>query len=295
MHLHQLKYFVSIVETGSVTAAAERCFISQPSISQQLGKLEDSVGKNLFSRVKGKLILTDAGHVMYEQACKILASVEETKNRVGDVDNNSGGVAAIGILPTLAPYMLPGTLAALSQKYPDAVVTIREDISEALLEAAARGELDIVIEPLPFDDTHLNVEPLFIDEFYVAVHKDSPLAERDVLPIDALDDVSFILLEDIHCLSRQIQQFCFNKHFMPKILFQASQLSTVKKLIEVNYGISILPSISMNDEPGSNIRYIRLEGVPPSREIVIATAKDRYIGPAAEYFVSVVKEQFQST
>ncbi|MGI9287296.1 MAG: LysR family transcriptional regulator [Pseudomonadales bacterium] len=295
MHLHQLKYFVSIVDTGSVTKAAERCFISQPSISQQIHKLEEGIGKQLFSRVKGKLILTDPGQVMYEQAQKILTDVEEAKRRVSDFDDTSGGAVAFGILPTLAPFMLPSTLLALSKKYPAAVVTVREEVSEVIVDAAGRGELDILIEVLPFDETHLKVERLFSDKFYVAVHKDSPLAKLSEVPVDALEDMPFILLEDIHCLARQIEQYCFKARFMSKVLFHASQLATVKQLIELQYGISILPSICVDDDLDSTIRYIKIKGATPKREVVLATAKDRYISPAAEYFMSIVKEQYQSS
>ena len=293
MHLNQLKYFVSIVETGSVTKAAEHCFISQPSLSQQLTKLEESIGKQLFSRVKGKLILTEPGQILYEQACKILSSVEDAKHRVNDINNTSGGSVSIGILPTLAPFILPNTLVALSEKFPQAMVTVREEISETIVDASARGEIDILIEVLPFDETHLNVESLFLDEFYVAVHQNSPLAKLEEIPIEALDDIPFILLEDIHCLARQIEQYCFNKRFMPKVLFKTSQLATVKQLIEIQYGISILPSIAIDKDPNCCIRYIKLKGETPNREVVLATAKDRYFSPAAEYFIKIVKEQYQ--
>ncbi|MGI9286256.1 MAG: LysR family transcriptional regulator [Pseudomonadales bacterium] len=295
MHLHQLKYFVSIVDTGSMTKAAERCYISQPSISQQLNKLEDGIGKKLFSRVKGKLILTDAGHVLYKQAQKILTDVEEAKRRVSDLDKSSGGAVAIGILPTLAPFMLPSTLLALSKKYPAAMVTVREEVTEAIVDAAGRGELDILIDVLPFDETHLSIERLFSDEFYVAVHQDSPLATLSEVAIDALDGEPFILLQDIHCLARQIEQYCFRERFVPKVLFQASQLATVKQLIELQYGVSILPSICIDNDSDVTIRYIKIKGATPNREVVLATAKDRYLGPAAECFVSIVKQQYQNS
>ncbi len=294
MHLNQLKYFVSVVETGSVTKAAGHCFISQPSLSQQLIKLEESIGKQLFSRVKGKLILTDPGQVLYDQACKILSSVEDAKHRVNDINNTSGGSVSIGILPTLAPFILPKMLMALSEKFPEAVVMVREEISEAIIDAAARGEIDILIEVLPFDETHLNVESLFSDKFFVAVHQDSPLAKLEEIPIEALEGIPFILLEDIHCLARQIEQYCFKEQFMPKVLFKTSQLATVKQLIEIQYGISILPSIAIDKDPNSCIRYIGLKGETPTREVVLATAKDRYFSPAAEYFIKIMKEQYQS-
>ncbi len=295
MHLHQLRYFVAIVETGSVTGAAQRCHISQPSISQQLNKLEDSVNKKLFLRVKGKLILTDAGEVLYTQAQKILLGVEEAKRRISDSDDASGGMVSIGILPTLAPYILPGTLRALSEKYPEAMVTVREDISEVLVDAAQRGELDILIDVLPFDDEYLHVESLFRDEFYFAAHRDNPLAKQDSIAITAIEDVPFILMGNIHCMTQQIERYCFSEFFTPKVLFQAAQISSVKQLIELQYGVSILPGISIDSDSDSAIRYIKLEGETPSREVVLATAKDRYLSPAAECFVAVVKEQYQST
>ena len=295
MQLHQLKYFVSVVNTGSITKAAEHCFISQPSISQQIAKLEENVGKKLFTRVNGRLVLTDPGHILYEQASKILKSVDDAKRCVSDFDSTSGGSVNIGIVPTLGPFILPSTLRALSEKFPKAVVTLREEISESLVIAAKRGELDILIESLPFDENNLNVEPLFLDPFYLAVHRDSHLAEMDEIHIDALDGMSFILLEDTHCLTRQIEQFCFNAHFIPKITFQASQLSTIKLLIESQYGISILPSISIEENANSKIRYIKLvsNDQTPAREIVLATARDRYYSPAAEFFIETVKKQYQ--
>lgn len=297
MQLHRLKYFVSVVNTGSITKAAKQCFISQPSLSQQITKLEESIGRKLFTRINGKLALTEPGHILYEQASKILKNVDDAKRCVRDFDDPKGGSVSIGILPTLGPFLLPSTLGALSEKFPDAVVTVREEISESLIAAAKYGELDILIEALPFDKNNLNVEPLFLDPFYLAVHRDSHLAEMDEIHIGALNGMSFILLEDIHCLTRQIEQFCFRARFLPKIAFQASQLSTIKLLIESQYGISILPSISMEKNVNSKIRYIKLvsDDQTPAREIVLATVRDRYYSPAAELFIETVKKQYQST
>lgn len=186
------------------------------------------------------------------------------------------------------------TLLALSEKHPDAVVTVREEFSEAIVDAIGRGEIDVIVDVLPFDESHLNVEQLFSDEFHVAVHQDNPLTKMDAIRIDALDGMPFILLEDIHCLARQIEEYCFNRHFVPKVMFQASQLATVKELIEKQYGISILPRICIDNESDSKIRYLKLEGAAPKRDVVLATSKDRYISPAAQYFVSVIKAQYQT-
>ncbi len=295
MHLHQLKYFVSVVNTGSITKAANLCFISQPSISQQITKLEANIGKKLFTKVKGKLTLTKPGHILYEQARKILQEVENTKRRVNDFDSVKGGSVNIGVLPTLGSFILPSTLRALSEKYPEANVTVREELSESLVEATKRGELDILIEALPFDENNLNIEPLFSDSFYLAIHKNDALADLKEVHVSMLENMSFILLEDMHCLTRQIEQFCFCEHFIPKIVFQASQLSTIKLLIESQYGISILPSITIEENTDSEIQYVKLisDCRKPSREIVLATVKDRYFSPAAEYFIEIVKKQYQ--
>ena len=108
-------------------------------------------------------------------------------------------------------------------------------------------------------------------------------------------NIPFILLEDIHCLARQIEQYCFNKRFIPKVLFKTSQLATIKQLIEIQYGISILPAIAIDEDSKSCIRYIKLKGETPAREVVLATAKDRYFSPAAEYFITTVKQQYQES
>lgn len=295
MQLHQLKYFVAVVNTGSITKAAQYCFISQPSISQQIAKLEENIGKKLFARVKGKLVLTEPGHILYEQASKILKSVDDARRRVSDYDGAKGGSVNIGILPTLAPFILPSTLTILSEKFPNAVVTVREEISESLVSAAKCGELDLLIEALPFDENNLNVERLFLDPFYLAVHRDDPLAKMEAVHVDVLEGMSFILLEDIHCLTRQIEQFCFREKFTPKVTFQASQISTIKLLVESKYGISILPSISREEGSDSKIRYVKLVGnqQAPKREIVLATVRDRYYSPAAGFFIETVKAQYQ--
>ena len=120
---------------------------------------------------------------MFVQARKILNSLEDAQHRVDDVDSTSSGSVTIGVLPTLASFILPSTLKKLYAKFPHAMVIVREEISESLVDAAASGELGILIEVLPFDQTHLHVEPLFIDEFYVAVHQDNPLSRLEEIPI----------------------------------------------------------------------------------------------------------------
>ena len=297
MQLHQLKYFVSIVKTGSVTKAAKACFISQPSLSQQLKKLESSIGKPIFSRIEGRLVLTKPGQILYEHACKILESVDDAQNEMKEIDKNSGGSIRIGILPTLAPFILPKILATLAQKYPRANVLIREETSEVLIKAVSCGELDILIEALPFDQNNLKVEFLFSDSFYLAVHQDNPLASLKEIHVNQIDDTPFILLEDIHCLTKQIEHYCFTEHFIPKAVFQASQIGTIKLLIESQYGISILPSISITHEANSKIRYIKLiseDKQIPAREVVLAVSNNRYLGPAAKRFTEIIKEQYQN-
>ncbi len=246
-------------------------------------------------KIDGKLVLTKPGNILYEQAVKILTSVDEAKRYVRGFDSDKGGEVKIGILPTLAPFILPNALSALSEKFADAVILIREEISESLIAAAQQGELDILIESLPFNEKYLDIEPLFSDPFYLAVHKNHPLASSKEIHVNSLEGMSFILLEDMHCMTRQIERFCFNEQFVPKVVFQASQISTIKLLIESNYGVSILPSIAIQKNTDSQIRYVTLvsENQPPKREIVLATVKDRYFSPVAKYFIDTIKKQYQ--
>src|SRR6516165_11851923 len=148
MEMHQLRYFVAIARTGSFSRAAEQCFVSQPSLSQQIQKLEKSLGQRLFDRLGRRAALTDAGRLLLERAEAILETVDDVQRRLRD-DDPQGGSLSVGAIPTIAPYLLPRILPAFLKKYPRVEMTIQEDVTQHLVTSVVAGDLDLALLALP--------------------------------------------------------------------------------------------------------------------------------------------------
>jgi LysR family hydrogen peroxide-inducible transcriptional activator len=168
MELHQLRYFVATAECGSVSRAAERCFIAQPSLSQQLKKLEQELGATLFDRLGRGVALTDAGRALLPRARRILADIRETETNLKREAEDGPGTLIVGAIPTMAPYLLPPALRALRRAYPTCAISVREDLSEALVDALENNEIDCALVSTPLDDALLDLEVIGEEELLVA-------------------------------------------------------------------------------------------------------------------------------
>src|SRR5262245_20267186 len=152
MEMHQLRYFVAVVQTGNFSRAAERCHVSQPSLSQQIQELERQLGQQLLQRLGRRSVPTDAGRLLLDRALTILASAEDAERRLRGGQNSEDGRLAIGAIPTIAPYALPATLHSFARDRPRAELIVREDVTSQLVPAIIEGELDLAIVALPIDD-----------------------------------------------------------------------------------------------------------------------------------------------
>src|SRR5579871_1595634 len=175
MELHQLKYLVAVADQGSFTKAAQQCLVAQPSLSQQIIKLERELGQLLLERLGRRVRLTDAGQLFYEQAMAILAAVDRVKEEVVELAGERGGTVTIGAIPTVAPYLLPEQAQRFQRSYPKARVVIQEDFTEHTIASCVRGDLDVGILALPIPDVPLHVEPLFEEELLLALPAQHPL------------------------------------------------------------------------------------------------------------------------
>src|SRR5947209_18122795 len=157
MELHQLRYFVAVAQAGNFSRAAERCHVSQPSLSQQIQKLERRLGRPLLNRLGRRAVLTDAGRQLLDRATAILAAVEDTERRLLDGDG-VGGRLSVGAIPTVAPYLLPAALEGFARRHPGVELAVVEDVTRSLIAAVAEGELDLAVVALPLDDHRLKAE-----------------------------------------------------------------------------------------------------------------------------------------
>src|SRR5688572_8790228 len=177
MELHQLRYFVAVAQTGNFSRAAERCHVSQPSLSQQILKLEHRLGQPLFNRLGRRAVLTDAGRLLLDRATMILAALDDADRRLRAGGEQQGGRLAIGAIPTIAPYVLPTTLEGFVQRCPKVELVIREDVTEHLVQALVEGELDLAIVALPISDDRLEAEALLSENLLLALAPGHPLTQ----------------------------------------------------------------------------------------------------------------------
>jgi LysR family hydrogen peroxide-inducible transcriptional activator len=292
MELHQLRYAVAVADEGNFTRAAERSFVSQPSLSQQIINLEDELGHKLFHRLGRRAIPTEVGAVFLESARRILLDVENTAKAIKD-DPTLDRRIAVGAIPTVAPYLLPRLIELCRKQYPNLMVHTREDFRTPLANAVIEGELDLALVSAPMKDARLSLEPLFTEPLLLVVNREHRLATQTKVAAEDLAEETFILLGESSSVTSQIQRFCGDHDFEPRIGYRCAQIATVKSLVSLGLGISILPKVTRDDDEKMLV-YRELSGRAPVREIVVARHMQRYKSRGAEQFLSLLRESVSS-
>ena len=288
MDLGQLRYFSKIVEHRSFTKAARDCSVSQPALSQQIGKLEKELGQPLFERQGRSIRLTPAGQLLHVQADKILRLAEDAKKQI--TDDGQTGKISISAIPTIAPYLLPAIIKNLRGDFAMASFEISEDKTEDLLKRCSNGDVDVGILALPASAKYLTVEPLFDEELMLAISSDNPLCQKTKLEAADLEGESFVLLRDTHCLNATIESFCHENNFKALAAKGVDQLLTVQHLVALDQGISFVPKMASEIDLGGRIVYRSMTSDQPTRNIAICYNPYRYQSKLLTRFISGVHE-----
>jgi LysR family hydrogen peroxide-inducible transcriptional activator len=289
MELSQLRYVMAVADTGNFTRAAARSNITQPSLSQQIIKLERELGHKLFHRMGRKAVLTEAGTVFLERARRILFEVEDATKELGDHPSLERKIT-VGAIPTLAPYLLPTLITRCRKRFPNLQVNIREDFKVTLIQEILEGELDLALATLPVADPSIQVEVLWKEPLILAVAKGHPLASKERVIGSDLANETFILLGSSSSLTAQVRRFCGENNFEPRIGSRCAQVATVKALVGIGTGISILPRVARSAEDEDSLVYITLADAEPFREIAVLRHMQRYQTRGAEQFLSLLRE-----
>lgn len=290
MELHQLRYFVAVADLSSFTRAAERCCVAQPSLSQQIIKLEAELKQPLFERLGRTVKLTEAGEALYAQAVQILAAVDEIHERVSAATDPGVGKVRLGAIPTVAPYLLPPILKAFARRYPAATLMLHEDLTEATLKACREGELDVGIIAGPAADDLITSEVLFTEELLVALPKRHRFEKQRRLAWGDLAGEPFILMNEVHCLGQQVVGFCQQQGCQPSIRCQSVQLSTIQELVALGHGISLVPAMACHTDRGKRLVYRSIADAPPTRAITLIWRHDRFQAPIVRAFIEMLRE-----
>ncbi|MEO0598707.1 MAG: LysR family transcriptional regulator, partial [Chloroflexota bacterium] len=272
--LHQLEYFVAVVEAGTFSKAAKRCNITQPSLSQQIINLETEIGRKLFNRLGRRITITEAGELLYPRACAILSDVQHAKHALTDGYMPGNSTLSVGIIPTLGSFLLYETVTQFQSAYPNATLHIHEDMTDNLIAKLMTAELDIAFVSLPIANNQLAITPLIEEPLYIAMPQDHGLASASEIMINDLTNIPFIRLSDHDCLSDQLDNFCYVQKINPPTIYQTSHLSTVMELVRLGMGISLVPACAVQGYANKDIVFRQLSN-PLARTIVSARHKGR--------------------
>ena len=289
MEMHQLRYFVAVARAENFSRAAEQCHVSQPSLSQQIQKLEDELGERLFERLQRSVRLTTAGQVFLPRAIRILEEVEAAKREASDAKASLCGTLTIGVLPTIAPYLLPVALTAFVKAYPGVEVVVHEDTTARLLRLAHAFEIDFAFASEPINDDRVEIQELFVEELLLALPPRHPLAKKSSVRAADLEKEPLLVMKEGHCLGDQVLRFCERRDVQANISFRSAQLETIQSLVRAGLGISLIPAMAAgNAKPGSPV-YRPIEGKRPTRNIVAVWHKQRPLSRAATEFLKFVR------
>lgn len=286
MEMHQLRYVVAVSRTRNFSRAAESCHVSQPSLSQQIQKLEDELGERLFERTRREARLTSAGEAFLRRAMAILEEVEAAKREVSEVQELKSGTLRMGVLPTIAPYLLPRLMAVFTRRYPGIEIVVQEDTTAQLTRQVLACELEMAIVSAPIDERGLQSMELFEEELMVALPPHHSLSHKLEIGVHDLEQERFILMKEGHCLGDQVIRFCQRQDWRSQISFRSAQLETLQALVWSGLGVSLIPEMATHTGAQNRPVYRSLSGIKPKRKIMVIWLQQRPLSKAAHEFLS---------
>src|SRR5687767_1858731 len=244
MELHQLEYLLAIAEEASFSRAARRLGVAQPSLSQQVRKLEDELGHRLLDRLPKGVVATEAGRQLLEHARRVLAEIADARRRIGDTPGHVTGALSVGAIPTIAPFLLPGALRRFAGRWPDVKLDVVEDVTSRLLGMLERGELDVAVL------SSADVPP--------TVHCERVAAER------------LLVLQEMHCLAGQVTRFCEREsRARPAVFMRGAQLSTIAAMVAAGLGVSVVPEMMCAAARWEGCAFRPIAGESPARDLCV--------------------------
>ncbi|OZB58361.1 MAG: DNA-binding transcriptional regulator OxyR [Lysobacterales bacterium 14-68-21] len=291
MNLRDLQYLVALAEHRHFGRAAEACFVSQPTLSTQIKKLEDELGVPLVERTPRKVLLTEVGSEIAARAREVLNEVDQIRAVARRTRDPESGTVRLGIFPTLGPYLLPHAVPMVRAAFPRLELLLVEEKTEVILRLLREGKLDVGILALPLHEDSLHVEFLFEEPFVLAVPQSHALARRQgQLKLADLSNESLLLLEDGHCLRDQALEVCHLAGAGERNGFRATSLETLRQMVSAEVGITLLPVLAVKPPvaQSGNLRLIEFKAPPPSRRLAMvwrkSSAMDGFLTRLAEVF-----------
>lgn len=278
MTLTQLSYMIAVAEAGNFTVAAERVFVTQPTLSMQIQKLEDELGVKIFNRSKKPIRLTKVGEQILIQARNIIAESKRMEDIVAQEKGFIGGAFKLGIIPTVMPTLLPMFLNAFIKKYPKVNLSIEEMNTATIIQNLSEGKLDAGIAATPLKNEKLEERPLYYEPFVAYIPKNHRLEKNETLEQEDLMDEKILVLKDGHCFRNQALSLCSREKTLIEKSFElkSGSFETLVHLANEGLGMTLIPYLNtrqMSEENKSNLRHF--ESPSPAREISLVYSKSQ--------------------
>ncbi len=276
MTLTQLKYLIAVDTHRRFATAAEVCYISQPSLSMQIQKLEEELGLRLFKRDHYPVVPTSAGEKIIQQARVVLRESERIHKIARHQKDQLQQHLRIAVIPTLAPYLLPFFITDFSRQFPDVKLSVSELPTEDLLDSLKREQVDVGLMVTPSHEDHIEEHPLFYESFVVYLSEEHPFASKSEIGLKEIDLSEVLLVQEVHCIRSQVINLCRDSGEISKhnIDYSAGSLETLKRIVEIKNGVTILPELSTVDFTEKQKKRIRRFKEPsPVREVSLVVNK----------------------
>jgi LysR family hydrogen peroxide-inducible transcriptional activator len=245
MNLRALQYFVKLADLRHFSKAADACFVSQPTLSTQIKKLEEELGVQLVERAPKMIMLTPVGEEVADRARLVLSDIEQIRVVARRSSNPAEGVLRLGLFPTLAPYFLPHVVPTVREQYPKLRLQLAEEKTEDILRMLRQGQLDAGILALPVSGEGMEIEVLFEEPFVLALPEDHPLAGRSKVLMRDLQGAELLLLEEGHCLRDHALEVCALADAHERVDFHATSMETLRQMVAADVGITLMPMLAV--------------------------------------------------
>lgn len=271
MNLRALQYFVKLADLRHFSKAADACFVSQPTLSTQIKKLEEELGVQLVERAPKMIMLTPVGEEIVTRARLVLHDIEQIRSVARRSSKPEEGTLRLGLFPTLAPYFLPHVVPAIRSKYPRLRLQLAEEKTEDLLVMLQSGKLDAAMLALPISSEGMEVEVLFEEPFVLAMPANHPLARKREITLDDLKGAELLLLEEGHCLRDHALEVCALADAHERVDFHATSMETLRQMVAADVGITLMPLLSVKPPIATteNVLLRPFSPPPPSRTVAL--------------------------
>jgi len=296
MNLKELEYLVAIDEERHFHRAAARCFVSQPTLSGQLKKLEEELGILLVDRTNRQVTMTEAGSAVALQAREVLTGAKKIREIAQSFEDPLAGEMQLGLIPTVAPYLLPVIMPLFKKHFPNLKFWLHEYQTRVLLEKLRRAELDLLILALPVETDEFTEQSLFDEPFWLAMSREDPMTKKKQIELRDLTSREMLLLEEGHCLRGQALDVCFMAGASEDQTFHATSLETLRHMVGEGMGMTLLPELAVpkNKSEAENVQYRPFKAPPPVRHIGMLYRTGSYREEAFLAIARAIQSHFKS-